>query len=95
MPAAHRLHDICSGHSCYTPRANNQGSPDVFVNGLPSHRQSDGWDVHCCGPSCHSSTAAAGSPTVFVNGKQKTRIGDPVACGSTMATGSPNVFVGG
>ncbi len=67
---------------------------DVFVNGIPWHRQGDGWEPHCCDGACHSSVLAAGSPTVFVNGKQAGRIGDPVACGSSVATGSPNVFCG-
>ncbi|MBR1602594.1 MAG: PAAR domain-containing protein [Synergistaceae bacterium] len=38
---------------------------------------------------------AAGSGSVYINGKQAGRIGDPVACGSTVATGSGNVFIGG
>ena len=93
MPAAHRQGDICTGHGCFGPRPSAQGSPNVFINGKPSHRQGDAWHAHCCGPSCHGGQAAAGSPNVFVNGKPKCRIGDPVNCGSTMATGSPNVFV--
>lgn len=94
MPAAHRLGDICTGHSCYPPRPNVQGSPNVFVNSIPSHRVGDGWGPHCCG-GCHRGHAACGSPNVFVNGKPKCRIGDAVDCGSKMATGSPNVFVNG
>jgi uncharacterized Zn-binding protein involved in type VI secretion len=38
---------------------------------------------------------ASGSSTVYVNGKQIGRVGDPVACGSSVATGSSNVFAGG
>lgn len=45
-----------------------------------------------CGPSCHDSSASAGSPNVFVNSKPLCRVGDPVACGSAMATGSGNVI---
>ncbi|WP_415010610.1 PAAR domain-containing protein [Amaricoccus sp.] len=41
------------------------------------------------------SSLAAGSSTVFVNGLQLGRIGDPVACGSSVAAGSPDVFAGG
>jgi hypothetical protein len=52
--------------------------------------------VHnCCGDSCHDSNLAEGSPTVFVNGKEMARIGDPVACGSAVIEGSLNVFCGG
>jgi hypothetical protein len=51
--------------------------------------------VHnCCPPPCHDSNLCAGSPTVFANGLQQGRIGDPVCCGSKVATGSPNHFTG-
>ena len=95
MPAVHRLGDVCTGHGCYGSRANVQGSSNVFVNGIPAHRQGDSWSSHCCGPPCHGSSLAAGSGSVFVNGLQLGRIGDPVACGSACATGSGNVFAGG
>ena len=96
MPAAARLNDICTGHECFPPRANVQGSPDVFTNGRPNHKQGDAWATHCCTHpdvphGCHASVLAS----VYINGKQAGRIGDPVACGSTVATGSPNVFIGG
>jgi uncharacterized Zn-binding protein involved in type VI secretion len=96
MPLAARLADICTGHECWPPRPNDQGSPNVRINGRPAHRQTDHWMTHCCPeiPECHDSHLAAGSPTVRVNGLQKGRIGDPVACGSAVMTGSPNVNVG-
>lgn len=95
MPAAHRLGDICTGHACFPPRPNIQGSPNVFVNNIPIHRETDAWAVHCCGAACHGGNLAAGSPDVFVNGLQFARIGDPVDCGSFAATGSPDVFANG
>lgn len=97
MPAVTRLGDICTGHGCWPPRANIEGSPNVFVNGIPVHRQGDAWGAHTCPPipETHSSVLGSGSSTVFVNGKQLGRIGDPVACGSAVATGSSNVFAGG
>jgi uncharacterized Zn-binding protein involved in type VI secretion len=95
MPAAARKGDRCTGHGCFPPRVNDQGSPNVFINGIPAHRQGDHWVTHCCGDSCHDSAAARGSSTVFVNGVQLMRIGDPIACGSAVAQGSHNVFVGG
>lgn len=95
MPAATRLGDECTGHGCFPPRPNDEASPNVFINGIAAHRQGDHWVTHCCGPSCHDSNLASGSSTVFVNGKQAARIGDPVACGSAIAQGSPNVFIGG
>lgn len=91
-PAA-RLADICTGHRRAGPRPNNQGSPDVFINGRPAHRQTDSWPVHRR-PKIHKSYLASGSPTVYTNGLQQGRVGDPVACGSKVATGSPDVFVG-
>lgn len=95
MPAVHRHTDLCTGHGCFPPRPNVQGSTDVFVNGLGAHRVTDTWASHCCGPVCHASVQAGGSGTVYVNGLSLARIGDPVACGSVCATGSQNVFAGG
>ena len=97
MPAVCRLGDMGSGHGCWPPRPNDQGSPNVFVNGLPAHRQGDHWVSHCCCaiPETHDSSLASGSSTVYVNGKQLGRIGDPIACGSVVSSGSPNVFAGG
>lgn len=97
MPAVTRLGDSCSGHGCWPPRASSGASPDVYVNGIAAHRQSDGWAAHTCPaiPETHGSSLAAGSATVFANGLQLGRIGDPVACGSSVAAGSPDVFAGG
>lgn len=92
MPAVTRLGDICTGHGCFPPRPSSSASSNVFINSIAVHRQGDGWESHCCGPSCHPSTLASGSSTVYVNGKQIGRIGDPVACGSVVASGSGNVF---
>jgi len=96
MPGASRLGDMGSGHASWPPRPNDEASTDVFVNSIGSHRQGDHWATHCNPqPECHDSTLAAGSSTVYVNGKQMSRIGDPIACGSTITEGSTNVFVGG
>lgn len=91
-----RLGDFCTGHGCWGSRPNDQASSNVFVNGIGAHRQGDHWQTHCCPaiPECHDSTLASGSSTVYVNGKQLGRIGDPVACGSLVLTGSPNVWSG-
>lgn len=97
MPAVTRLGDACTGHGCWPPRPSSGASPDVFVNGIAAHRQGDGWAAHTCPdiPETHASVLASGSSTVFANGKQLGRIGDPVACGSSVAAGSGNVFAGG
>jgi len=85
-----RKGDKCTGHGDAKPRACVQGSPDVFINGKPAHRQGDMWGMH----KSHTSKLARGSSSVFVNGKGQARVGDPVLCGSRCAQGSPNVFVG-
>lgn len=92
-----RLGDQCSGHGCWPPRPNVQGSPNVFVNGKAVHRETDAWDSHCCPliPECHASVLSSGSSKTFANGLQIGRVGDPVACGSTVAEGSTNTYDGG
>jgi uncharacterized Zn-binding protein involved in type VI secretion len=101
MPVASVLGDMCSGHACWPSRCNIQASDNVFCEGIGSHRQGDAWAVHCCvmhRPPCpwHSSVLALGSATVYVNGRQMGRIGDPVACGSVdIGPGAPTVIVGG
>lgn len=94
MPAVARLGDMCTGHGCHPSRPNVGGSHNVFVNGIPAHRQSDHWPTHCCGDDCHDGVLAAGCPGVYVNGLELGRVGDPVSCGSHVAMGSGNVFAG-
>jgi len=87
---------MCSGHGSWPPRPSTSGSGDVFVNGIPAHRQGDSWAVHCNpDPSCHPGTATGGTGTVYCNGRPLMRVGDAINCGSTAAQGSPNVFAGG
>ena len=76
MPGVSRLGDVCTGHGCFPSRPSTGASPNVFVNGIPVHRQGDSWAPHCC-VTCHGSVLAAGSPNVFVNGMEIARIGDP------------------
>ena len=100
MAGIARSGDTCTGHDCFPPRAAASGSPSVFVNGKPAHRQGDSWQVHTCTHpetphGSHGGTLASGSSSVYVNGRQLGRIGDPVSCGSTVASGSNNVFAGG
>lgn len=97
MPAVHLRGQSCTGHQCYPPRQNVQGSPNVYCNGIPVHRQSDLWAVHCCGspPNCHSGALVKGSATVYANSLQMARVGDPVSCGSTAMQGSGTVYCGG
>ena len=92
--AAARLGDRCSGHGCFPPRPNNEASTDVFWNDLGAHRQTDSYEIHCCGDSCHGGELAEGSSTVFINDLPIGRVTDPVSCGSAIIEGSPNVFFG-
>ena len=69
MPAVTRKGDSCTGHSCFPPRNSTSGSPNVFVNGKPAHRQGDSWETHCCTHTdcphgCHSGSLASGSSSV-------------------------------
>lgn len=43
----------------------------------------------------HRTAYAAGSPTVFANGRNVQRIGDETSCTDKAATGSPNVYANG
>lgn len=88
-----RLGDYCTGHTCWPPRPNDQGSPNVFINGLAAHRKGDHWINHTC-TDTHDSHLAEGSSKVFVNNKELGRVTDPILCGSFVADGSPNVFSG-
>ncbi|WP_244473469.1 PAAR domain-containing protein [Rhizobium sp. Leaf262] len=47
-----------------------------------------------CPEPVHGRKLAAGSSTVFINGKPGGRIGDAIDCGGQAQTGSPNVFIG-
>ena len=95
MPAITRLGDLCTGHGCYPPRPSNQASGDVYVEGILVHRQSDSWEPHGC-PTCapHGGTLVSGSASVFANGLEIGRIGDPVSCGSSVLEGAATVFAG-
>ena len=82
----------CSGMS----RA--EGSPNVFINRIPVSRQGDKNTVHLLpGVPCpsHSAPIAAGSTSVFVNGKGMGRVGDELIDCTSVASGSPDVFAGG
>ena len=92
MPAVTRKGDLSSGHGEFNSVALIEGSPNVFVNGLPCGRNNDFYSSHSDNyGSSHSGSISGGSSTVFVNGKPIARVGDSVSCGGTVAQGSPNV----
>jgi uncharacterized Zn-binding protein involved in type VI secretion len=66
----------------------SQGSPNVFINGLPAARATDL-------ESCDAGKIAQGSATVFINGLHAARMGDKVSCGAVIVGGSGTVFIGG
>lgn len=87
---------LCTGHGCWPSRPNTTKSPDVFINSKGALRVSDMYAVHCCSDlGCHPGSIAAGSSTVFINGKQAARKTDAVSCGSSiLGPCSPDVFIG-
>lgn len=95
MPAATRIGDADVPHCSGMVRA--EGSPDVFVNGIPWSRQGDVNTPHLLpGEPCptHSRPIAVGSTTVFVNGRGAGRVGDAISACTSVAAGSPDVFCG-
>ena len=96
MPAATRIGDADVAHCSGMTRA--EGSPNVFVNGIPWSRQGDINTVHLLpGAPCpaHTAPIASGSSTVKVNGRGAGRIGDAISGCTSVAEGSTNVFAGG
>lgn len=97
MPAATRIGDADVSHCSGMTRA--EGSPNVFVNGIPWSRQGDNNTVHLkppADPECtpHAAPITIGSTTVFVNGMGAGRVGDAITGCTSVAAGSPNVFAG-
>ena len=95
MPAATRIVDNDVPHCSGMTRA--EGSPNVFVNGIPWSRQGDNNTPHLLPPApcpSHAAPIAIGSTTVIVNGKGAGRVGDSISGCTSVAEGSPNVFCG-
>lgn len=68
----------------------------MFTNGKGTGRVGDPYVSHgCVVHPTHTGHIASGSGTVYVNGIQVGRIGDPVDCGGSVAQGSGNVYAGG
>lgn len=106
MPAATRHGDsttgVCDlGLPCCGHRrtgTNSAVSPDVYINGLGAHRQSDTGPTNC--PHGGTFESVGASATVFINGLGATRIGDLTVCtqcgqSGSHTEGSGNVFIGG
>ena len=83
------------GRNCANPvqTVTNEGSPNVFVNGIPVVRQGDQVGTHnASGCSPDTSKLSTYSGTVFVNGKGIGRIGDEYTSDNTIISGSTTVF---
>lgn len=106
MPAVTRQGDATSGicdlglPCCPHGRSgiNQEGSPNVFINGKPVHRLNDTGPTNC--PHGGTFASVEGSSTVFINNRAATRIGDMTTCqlcgkSGSHTSGSPNVFIGG
>ena len=94
---ATRIGDKDVVHDC-DQQYRAEGSPDVFVNGIPWSRQGDKNTNHNYTPTCipnHAMPIAKGSSTVFINGKGAGRVGDAIMSCTVVAEGSPDVFAGG
>jgi len=94
MPAATRKGDADVTHCSGMVRDGCSG--DVFVNGKGWSRQGDNNTGHLLpGAPCpgHAAPISSGSSSVYVNGKQAGRVGDPTC--TSVAAGSSNVFAGG
>lgn len=95
MPAATRIGDDDVPHC--SPMVRAEGSPDVFVNGIPWSRESDVNTPHLLPPvpcPTHTAPIAIGSTTVFVNNLGAGRVGDAITACTSVAEGSPDVFAG-
>lgn len=94
MPGVAFNSSVCDGACGAPPSVAAAWSPNVFANSKNVVRQGDAFTVHSIPPP-HGRNVSSGSSTVYVNGKQAARIGDPLSCGANIATGSSNVIVGG
>lgn len=89
-----------TGECCADPsiQKTDEGSDNVFVNGIGIVREGDKMIVHnypgpCCDP--HAPVLTTFSSTVFINGKGAGRKGDMYGGDHEIITGSSNVFIGG
>ena len=98
MPKTPLLGDIGSGHACHFPSTPSiVVSTDVFVEGIAAVRKGNAYAPHAC-PTCpappHPRSLAAGSGTLYNNGKPAGRVGDASSCGGNAAAGASTVSMG-
>ena len=74
MPAATRKGDQCTGHDACPPVHLVEFSPNVNINKLGAGRVGDHYSTHSCvSHPGHQDVIAAGSSTVFINGRPAAR----------------------
>ena len=96
MPAATRKGDNCTGHDSCPPVPLVECSQNVFINKLGAGRVGDHYASHgCITHPGHQDVIAAGSSSVFINGKPAARVGAAVSIGGAVQDGSGDVFIGG
>ncbi|MFL9594091.1 type VI secretion system PAAR protein [Aeromonas schubertii] len=91
---AAKIGDIGTDHDGFHPTAITDGSPDVFIDGIPAARVGDPLAPHDKPNNPpHPRKIASGSSTVLVNGKPLAITGGSVDCGGVII-GSGTVVVG-
>ena len=99
MPAVARIGDpFATGHGCDGSSTIQDGSGNVFANGIGVSRLGDSSVTHAvpAGPICvpHAVPISGASGSVFVNGIALARVTDSID-GGAITGGSPDVFAGG
>jgi uncharacterized Zn-binding protein involved in type VI secretion len=88
---------VSTGHDCDATTVTDEGSSNVFVNGIGAVRANDLCKEHLIlvGSSCvpHTVPLDTHSGSVFVNGKGVGRKGDEYS-GHEITSGSSDVFAG-
>ena len=96
IPVCRHATDTCDGNCpANTPNVSQTSSPDVYTEGLLNVRQTDVFQPHAAVDPHPGRKVVSGSSTVFVNGLQIARIGDPIDCGAKIQQGASTVFAGG
>ena len=84
--------------TCQGSTVTDEGSSNVFVNGIGVVREGDKVKSHTPSPpACpsHAPPLSTFSPNVYANGKKIGRLGDQFECGASISSGSPDVYANG
>lgn len=86
MSEAALLGHMHSGAGENSPAPAVEGSPNVFIDGVPALRAGDHF--------ADGSQVVSGAAHVKINGKPAARMGDTVSNGASVAQGCPRVRIG-